>query len=40
MQTILMNGLDQQPQDAQRTLDLPEHKKLRGVAYQQSSQIH
>lgn len=40
VQTILMNGLDQQPQDTQRTLELPEHKNLRGVAYQQSSQIH
>ena len=38
VQAILKNGLDLQPQDAQRTLDLSEH--LRGAAYYQSSQIH
>ena len=40
VQAILKNGLDLQPQDAQRTLDLPEHENLRGAAYYQSSQIH
>jgi transposase len=40
VQAILKNGLDLQPQDAQRTLDLPEHENLRGAAYYQSSQVH
>ena len=40
VQAILKNGLDLQQQDAQRTLDLPEHENLRGAAYYQSSQIH
>ena len=40
VQAILKNGLDLQPHDAQRTLDLPEHENLRGSAYYQSSQIH
>ena len=40
VRAILKNGLDLQPQDAQRTLDLPEHENLRGAAYYQSSQIH
>jgi hypothetical protein len=39
VQAILKNGLDLQPQDAQRTLDLPEHENLHGVAYYQSSEI-
>ena len=40
VQAILKNNLDLQQQDAQRTLDLPEHENLRGAAYYQSSQIH
>jgi transposase len=37
---ILKNGLDLQPQGAQRALDLPEHENLRGAAYYQSHQLH
>lgn len=40
VQAILKNGLDLQPQGAQRTLDLPEHDNLRGAAYYQSNQLH
>ena len=40
VQAILKNGLDLQQQDAQRTLDLPEHENLRGAAYYQSTQVH
>jgi hypothetical protein len=40
VQSILKNGLDLQPQGAQRTLDLPEHENLRGAAYYQSSHLH
>jgi transposase len=40
VQAILKNGLDLQPQGAQRTLDLPEHENLRGAAYYQSNQLH
>ena len=40
VQAILKNGLDLQPQGAQRTLDLPEHENLRGAAYYQSSHLH
>jgi len=40
VQAILKNGLDLQPQGAQRTLDLPEHENLRGAAYYQSSRLH
>jgi transposase len=40
VQAILKNGLDQQPQGVQRTLDLPEHENLRGAAYYQSHQLH
>jgi transposase len=40
VQAILKNGLDQEPQSAQRTLDLPEHENLRGATYYQSNQVH
>jgi transposase len=40
VQAILKNGLDQEPQGPQRTLDLPEHENLRGATYYQSNQVH
>lgn len=40
VQAILKNGLDLQPQDVQRTLDLPEHENVRGAAYYQSHRLH
>ena len=40
VRAILKNGLDLQPQGAQRTLDLPEHENVRGAAYYQSHQLH
>ena len=40
VQAILKNGLDQEQQDPQRTLDLPEHENVRGAAYYQSNQVH
>lgn len=40
VQAILKNGLDQEPQGAQRALDLPEHENLRGATYYGSNQVH
>ena len=40
LQSILKNGLDLEPLNAHRTLDLPEHENLRGAGYYQSNHLH
>lgn len=40
LQSILKNGLDQEPLTSQRPLELPEHENLRGASYYQANRLH